>query len=146
MRLTPKTEKEIAEAGLLPPGEYDFEVIGAEEQVSKAGNDMVKLSLHVFDANGAPCWVPDYLLDAMPGKLRHAAQAFGLMPDYEQGQMQASDMIGKTGRVKITIQKDKTGQFPDRNSVADYIVPKDGAATSVRNPAPAGNIDDEIPF
>ena len=41
MKVTPKTEKEIAEMGLIPAGTYDFEVKNAEDQVSKAsGNDL----------------------------------------------------------------------------------------------------------
>jgi len=154
MRLNPKTEKELAEAGLLPKGEYDFEIVKSEEAVSKAGNEMIALTLKVYDQNGASTLVNDYLMDKLPLKLRHAAEACGLLEDYERGQLHADDMVGKPGRVKLIVQADKTGQYPDRNSVQDYIVQKGpeggwgpaAGATTASRPREMADIDDEIPF
>ncbi len=36
MQFTPKTEKQLAEESLLPAGVYDFEVLKAEDAVSKS--------------------------------------------------------------------------------------------------------------
>jgi hypothetical protein len=36
------------------------------------------------------------------------------------------DFIGKTGKVSLAVEKDKTRKFPDRNVVRDYVVPKQG--------------------
>ena len=156
MKFQPKTEKEIAESGLLPPGTYDFEISSAEEAVSSAGNDMIKLTLHVYEDSGARRTLFDYLLGALPHKLRHAAEVCGLLNDYENGTLDAGDFEQKTGRIKVGIQKDKNGQYPDRNSVLDYIMPnKDARSGSAPMPqprsrqnvrTPAGDIDDEIPF
>jgi hypothetical protein len=33
------------------------------------------------------------------------------------GSLDAIDFVGKTGLAKIGIQKDKTGQYPDKNSI-----------------------------
>lgn len=152
MKFTPKSEQEIQSDGLLPPGIYDFEVLKAEDTISKAsGADMVKLQLHVFDTDGQPRTVFDYLLESVAYKLRHAAEVCDLLDDYENGQLDAEDFIGKTGKCKIAIQKDKSGQFPDRNGVSDYIVgaPRQSAPVQQRRPAMAGadhDPDDEIPF
>lgn len=156
MRTTPKSEKEIAEEGLWKPGICDFEVLEAEDTVSKnSGAEMIKLRVKIFNEDGESQTVFDYLLDSMPGKLRHAAAAFGVLADYERGSFDAFSCIGKVGKCKVSIQKDKTGQFPDKNGIADYIVPApetDGPrstarpAAPARQKAPAGDIDDEIPF
>lgn len=139
MQYQPKTEKEIAEANLLPVGVYNFDIIEAEDKVSKQGNEMIVLKLQVFDANGAHRFVDDYLLEAIPHKLRHIACAMGMEEKYNSGKLLASDFTGKSGQVKLRIQKDKDGVYADKNVVGDYIVPKAGAA--VEPP-----IDDTIPF
>jgi hypothetical protein len=48
MRFEPKTEAELARAALIKPGEYDFEVVNATEEISKSGNEMIKLRLKIF--------------------------------------------------------------------------------------------------
>lgn len=153
MRTTPKTEKEIAEAGLWKPGVCDFEVMEAEDTFSKAsGADMIKLKVKIFNEEGESQICFDYLLDAMPAKLRHAAAAFGLLDAYESGGFEAIDCVGKVGKCKVAVQKDKSGQFPDKNGIADYIVPErqERAAaprrTAARQPAMVGDLDDTIPF
>ena len=151
MKFAPKTEKEVAEEGLLPKGEYSFEVMSAEDKVSKAsGNEMIALKLHVFDDQGEPRIIFDYLLESMARKLRHAAEACGLLTEYESGGLDALDFVGKTGLVKIGIQQDKTGQYPDKNTVTDYV--RRGSQQPTASKVPPGllgegkPLDDEIPF
>jgi hypothetical protein len=154
VRFTPKTEKELAEDGLWEPGIYDFEILGAEEATSKAGNDMIKLRVKIFNQSGGSQIVFDYLMEAVAYKLRHAAEACGLLKQYEGGTLEAYDFEGKSGQAKVSIQKDKTGQYPDKNGIADYLpAPQQAApqrgATSQRRPAPATagrDLDDDIPF
>ena len=147
MNFTPKTEKEIEEANLLPPGTYDFEVVDAADKTSKAGNEMIELNLRVFDADGGHRFVRDYLLESIPHKLRHVAYACGLGESYEAGSLAAHDFLDRAGRVKLVIKKDKTGQYSDQNSVKDYVLPEDATHPYQRPPATqAAEIDDEIPF
>ena len=152
MRFAPKSENELASANLWGPGEYDFEVNAAEEATSAKGNDMVKLTVWVFNHEGQRRTVFDYLVDTEGGayKIRHFAEATGLLPQYERGELLADDMAGRTGRCKLTVQKDKSGQYPDKNGIGDYLKPKAGArplsAPAQRKPVPAGDIDDDIPF
>lgn len=151
MKFQPKTEKEIAEEGLLPAGEYPFEISQAEETVSKAGNEMIKLLVRVFREDGTFVLVNDYLLEAIAYKLLHICKATGLENAYNAGELKAEDFVGKTGMLKLKIRKDETGNYPDQNNIADYIVPKDGVAEIVpkgsNKAAEAGEIlDDEIPF
>lgn len=152
MRFEPKTEREVAEAGLLAPGEYDCECIEGVDDVSKAGNDMIKLRLRVFDADGGTRLITDYLMEKVAYKLRHACFAFGLGEQYEAGRLEGADFTGRSARVKVAIRKDKTGQYPDQNSIADYLVdeaaPNRAAAPArqAASPRQMADLDDEIPF
>ena len=152
MKFTPKSDKELAEERLLPEGEYPFEISGGENTISKSGNDMIKLTVRVFKDDGTFNLVDDYLLEAILYKVSHACKACGLQDKYESGQLSGEDFIGKTGMLKLGIQKDKDGNYPDRNTIKDYIVPKDGDAPV----APKGSVaadkakptveEDDIPF
>lgn len=151
MRFSPMSDEEIKKEDAkrlpLPPGVYDCEVIKAEDAISKAGNDMIAVTLHVYGEDGSPRTVRDWLLSAAAGKLKRAAGTFGLASSYDAGTLDASDFRGRPGKVKVRIESDETGRFPDKNVVSDYVVP-DGAATdrpAPRKRVPAG-IDDEIPF
>lgn len=160
MRFTPKSADEIAEAGLLPDGDYDYEVISATDEISKSsGNEMIVLNLKVFDANGGSRTVRDYLVASEGGirKVRAFAVSCGRLTDYDAGLMEAADLQGSAGRCKIG--RDQNEGYEPKNRVAYYLDPakqRSGgiAAPVVRRSAPArqpvpvggGDIDDEIPF
>lgn len=130
MKVQPKTEQQIAASGLIPPGVYPFEIFEAEEMQSKAGNDMIRLHLTVF-VNGSSRRLYDYLLQSMERKLRNVAKELGLLSQYEAGELQAEYFAGKSGYCKVGIQKDKTGEWPDRNTVLDYVADPVGNASNV---------------
>jgi hypothetical protein len=135
MKVTPKTEKEIAESNLWQPAEYGFEILDATDEVSKSsGAEMIKMKVAVYNGEGEQRIVFDYLLDSMAHKVRHAADCCGLLDKYEAGTLMADDFKGKNGYLKLRIQKDKTGAYPDKNVIADYVVGKSADA-------PAANVN-----
>ena len=148
MRVQPRTEKEIAEANLWPAGVYNFEIIEADEAASKKGNDMIAMRVRLFREDGTTQTVNDYLVDTLSTayKVRHCAAASGLIVQYEKGELLARDMIGKTGRCKVSVQKDTSGQYPDKNSITDYVKAPEGLAGRVNTAPPPNDLDDEIPF
>lgn len=144
----------------LKPGDYDFSVYEAEDTVSAAGNEMLKLTIHILLGDGKHRTVFDYILASESGawKARHFAESVRMLNEYEQGNLDPDFMIGRAGRLKLKI-KPASGQYAAGNQVADYLPPSDGrAAAPQRTPAinrapapsrekvPAGDIDDEIPF
>lgn len=156
MKFSPKTEKEVAEAGLFAPGTYGFQVVKSEDKLSKNGNEMIQLYLRVFNSEGGFVMVTDYLMEALAYKLRHCAAACGLIEKYEAGELAAADFEDATGHLKLKIEKDKTGQYPDKNAVQDYVAdapaPKITAHNEakgnayVNDPAKQGPINDDIPW
>ncbi len=148
MHFIPKSEKEIAETNLWPVGEYHFEIAKAENTVSKAsGNEMIKLTMNVVNDEAKSRIIYDYLLVSMEFKLRHCAVACGLLTKYEQGILDSSDFEGKTGILKLSIQKDTTGNYSDRNQVVDYIVENTEKKAPTKQEEPVENsLDDEVPY
>lgn len=123
MKFKPKSEKELAEANLWPVGEYAFEILEAEEAQDKSGNDMLKLKVKVFKDGGGSQNIFDYVSgEWMEYKLRHLADVCGQLDQYESGELEAYTLVGKTGYCKVNVSKDKTGQYPDKNGIADYLV------------------------
>lgn len=161
MKFAPKTEKEIAEMNLWQPGEYGFEIIeeatlGSNhyqtcDKISQSQNEMIQLVVKVYNPEGHYRIVIDYLLEKMAEKLRNAAICCGLADKYEAGNFSASDFVGKSGMLKLKIDRDKTGQYSDKNAIANYVVP-DGDMNKYTPPKghPVNDTapieDDEIPF
>lgn len=142
MKFNPKTEKEVNQGNLWDKGTYAFEILEASDEVSKSGKDMIKLKVRVFKDSGKSQNIFDYLLgDTMEYKLRHAADVCGLLDDYETGELSAYNFIGKTGKVKIGVSIDKTGAYPDRNNIIDYVVDVKRLATLSEAIG-----DDDVPF
>lgn len=146
MKFQPKSEKELAEANLWPKGDYSFEILESEDATDKNGNDMLKLKVKVFKDNGASQNIFDYVSGTwMEYKLRHLAEAAGKLVDYEGGELNAYDLVGKTGWCKVGVSVDKSGQYPDKNGINDYY--PDGKPTGDKtSKKPAVDEDDEIPF
>ena len=157
MQFNSRSREELARESLTPPGEYDFEIISAEETTSKKGNEMIKLKLRVFVENGE-IHVYDYLVAGMEYKLANFCDAIWRSDDYDDGEINADNLVGCAGKLKLVIeeaQKDKdTGEvkWPAKNAVKTYIAGKKGqekmAERRVKT-APTAAVktdDEEIPF
>ena len=154
MRFKSMSAEEAREANAFEPwpdGEYDFIIDAAADTLSRAGDDMLKLTLHVFNRAGAKRTVFDYILgtDSWQWKLRHLSEAIGMVADYERGELIPHKLVGKPGRVKLRTNPAKDG-YPASNGVADYLVPAGASRaepTSRQKAMAGGNVDDdEIPF
>lgn len=151
MRFTPKTESELQSMNLIPQGIYDFCVIKAEEQKSKSGNDMIVLTLKVWEDNRER-QITDYLLEAMPHKFRHFNEAVGLLNIYQTGELHANDCLNKKGKVEIIVQQGQAkpdgSRYPNKNSIKDYVVEKQKtiSISPTKEEAKEEIFNDDIPF
>lgn len=155
MKFQPQSEEDIAESNLISPGDYPFEVTKATDKTSKNGNDMVELQINVTDNEDRTRGVFDYLvsIESMAYKIRHFAEAVGMLGNYEQGEMKADDMVGCAGKCRIAIQPAKDG-YAAKNVVKDYLK-RESAVVSAKNidskkavvkKAIDDDFDDSIPF
>lgn len=138
MKFNPKSEEEVKNLGLLEKGNYAFLVKNATEQVSKQGNQMIKLTLIVWGEDGREHKIFDYLMESMEFKLHHFCYSIGLGEMSEKGEFDCEKVIQKQGECKIYIKEDKTGEYLPKNSIADYIIPSDKKEKNFK--------DDELPF
>jgi hypothetical protein len=150
MKFTPKSEEEISAANLVAAGDYDFEVADAKEETSKGGNDMVKLKLNIEGEEGRRHVVFDYLVgtEASMFKVRGFAETTGMLPQYDRGDMDPSEMIGRTGRATIAID-DKNKAYAPKNVVRAYLkadAKTNGSAAMPPRASSRHPIDDDIPF
>ena len=147
MKYTPKSEEQLAEEALLPDGTYDFTIIDTDDKPSKKGNDMITLKLQVFGNDGAQQHIFDYIAIGNhfgERKLRHAANACGLLKQYNSGSLEAKDFQDTSGKILLKQQKGKT-DFPlPKNIVSDYLQREEGDVV-VHKPA-REIVDDNIPF
>jgi hypothetical protein len=148
MQVTPYSEKQIAEMNLWPKGEYPFSIVAAEQKTSKKGNEMIVLSVQIFNAEGRVRTLNDYLLDMpeMAHKLRHAAVVCGLEDKYNAGTLEPFDFVDKTGVAKVGIQKSKDEQYADKNVINDYLAADASKPVPVPQQSAAAELNDEIPF
>jgi hypothetical protein len=139
MRITPiSAEKANEGGGFTPwkPGDYPFEIHDAADDVSKAsGREQLKLTLYVFDPDGNRRTVFDYIGadEKSAWKARHLAEAVGVVQQYEAGELDPFDLVGKTGDLKLRV-KPAQGDYPANNAVQDYIA-KNGEAKASPRPA-----------
>lgn len=112
---------------LIEPGDYDFEVEAAEPKRSSSGNDMIALTLKVWDGDGMERKVWDYLVDTDKAewKTRHFCRSTNMMNAYESGELSADMLIGAAGKCRVNVQKGKPnpagGMYSDKNVVRDYL-------------------------
>lgn len=142
MEFQPKEEKDLKNFDLLPDNSiYDFDVLKAIEKKSKQGNDMIEINIGLYVTESIGPRIFDYLLPSMEAKLRHFCDTVGLLREYESGRLNAEMCDGRSGKVKIGIQKGKPkpgtdGNYPDKNVVKDYVC---------RPAKPLGNRSEPIP-
>lgn len=154
------SDQEIQEMNLVGEGSYQFEVMGIQDTdangnalKSQAGNLMIKLTLKFWDGNGRERLVYDYLVSmaSMVYKIKHFCESVGL--NYDAGQFNPRECIGRGGVLQIIIQKgkkkpDSNEFYPDKNAVKDYIKSETHTEGQPNKKAKSDEPfhDDDIPF
>jgi hypothetical protein len=146
MNFEPMPKEEMLQIGLMPKGRYLFVVKAATEKMSKSGNPQIEVLLTVYDERGREHLLYDYLspIPALEFKLRHFCYAIGLGKMSEEGKFDTSIVNGKQGECHIYIREDKTGRYPPKNAIRDYVIDLDLRATVINENNNLPN--DPIPF
>lgn len=146
---------------LVKEGIYDAVITASQDTCSaNSGNPMMDMTVTIYDENGKPHDVRDFLVftKAMMWKVVHFADSAGITKEYEAGQLCSEVAIGKRVQVKITVEEgseipqDKLkgkplgSKYPDKNKVEDYIKKSDQGATAAPSENPAPFTDDDIAF
>ena len=86
---------------------------------------MIELKIRLSDGNGLSRVIWDYLVSSMQEKLRHACEVCGVLNKYMSGSVSSGDFRGKRGKLRLGVEKDKTGVYAPKNLVRDYVASKD---------------------
>jgi len=128
----------------VEPGEYEVEVVNAEETVSQKGSDMIELKLRV-QPSGATLFDHLVFMETAFWKIDafRAATGENVTPDQDV-EIRGDDLIGRTGRARLIVEEFNGRK---RNKVAAWLAPKPAnAALTSANPNPKPKDDDNIPF
>jgi hypothetical protein len=146
-----KFDPKDAEFPVLPEGDYDALVKDAEDKQSKAGNDMIKLTVQVY--HGSEKYSFDtYLASAFAAKA--FCEATGLQDLFAAGELTPAYCIGKAIRVTMkheTYQGEKRSKIDKikaRPGVVHERVQPTGKPSDALDfaPAAAPATKDEIPW
>ena len=137
---------------VLPKGEYECEIVGAVETVSKKGNDMIKLVLCLYGNEGEQVRVYDYITnpDGL-WKLKSICRCCDMKFD---GIMNEQLLVGKRMNVLVRVDPERTVEgktYSERNSIVKYVSGLGSQTTEPDPPVEADDKDvkpapDDIPF
>ena len=146
----PKEAK--SEYAVLPNGEYECEIVGAVNTVSKAGNDMIKLVLCVYGNEGEQVRMYDYIVSPSTlWKLKSICRCCEIEFD---GILDEQLLIGRRMRVltKVDPERNVDGKtYSERNSIAKYVSGIGNQSTVTDPPVVTDDKDvqplpDDVPF
>jgi|2_EtaG_2_1085320.scaffolds.fasta_scaffold71508_3 hypothetical protein len=119
---------------LLKPGKAQFEIIEADEGVTKKGDPKISLKIHLWDSNNDTCLTFENLTSAMNWKIKHLMESIGRGDKFQNGTDDFFTWIGKKGECEIYVEKSE--QYGDRVKIKDYI----------KSEKEDKFIDDDVPF
>lgn len=144
---------------LIKEGIYEGVVTASQDTKSSSGNDMMDVTITVYDENGKPHDIRDFLVftRTMMWKVIHFCDSAGLLKEYEEGKLCSQVAINKRVVVKVSIEEGKEipshklndrpegSRYPNKNKIDGYI--KKEAQTTVSNNETKNNLmDDDLPF
>lgn len=158
MKYSYKTPQELeSERPMLSEGEADFEIVKAEDAISKSsGNEMIKLSVKVWDSEGQTAIIFDYLVSTVPFKIKQVCESVGRPEWYAANyDLNPGDLIGQSGKCVLKNEKNQDPQYPDRLKIASYLKGSASEAATINKPVSTANteppqsssdFDDDIPW
>ena len=142
-----------SEYAVLSNGEYECQVVGAIETVSKtSGNDMIKLVLCVYGNDGEQVRVYDYIVSPNTlWKLKSICQCCDINFD---GILDEQLLVGKRMNVLVKVEPERKVDgktYSERNSIVKYVSGIGNQSTENDPPVVTDDKDvkplsDDIPF
>lgn len=155
-----KEDADKARFSLMPKGKYPAVISRVEASISKSGNHMLVIDASVYDANGLPTDVRDYLvmMNSMMWKFINCCEAAGLLKEYEDKTFKPEMLLNKNVIVDIDIDQGKEiphdklngkpegSKYPSKNVIANYHVSDEASKVPAKNWTEDVPFSDDIPF
>ena len=109
---------------LVPPGDYRVRIENAEEQTSKSGYPMIKLTLKVSGYNGN-IWHYMVFMNDSPERIRMTNDNLGRIFDsfgIQQGDLNLEHWKGRVGAAAIKNEPDNKGNM---RAAVNYFIPRE---------------------
>lgn len=120
-------------------GICSFLILNAEETKSKAGNQMIKLTVEITDKEGRYCIVFDYLVANAQWKIKNLCESIGEIETYESGEISADMLKNKYSECEVITEEDPSNQYPPKLKIKKYLKRDEDKSADAE-------IDDDIPF
>lgn len=144
---------------LMKEGIYEGVITSSQDTRSSTGNPMMDVTVTVYDENGKPHDVRDFLVftKTMMWKVIHFCDSAGLLKEYEAGKLCSQVAIDKRVMVKVAVEEgseipqDKLkgkplgSKYPDKNKIGEYIKRSEQGAQVPNGDNPPPFVDDDIP-
>src|SRR5437879_296946 len=119
-----------ARPDFVQPGDYEVEVVNAEETVSQKGHDMIELKLRA-EPGGAVFFDHLVFTESSFWKIDAFRAAIGerVTPDQEV-EIHGDDLIGRKGRARLVVEEFNGRK---RNKIGAWLLP---AQAADKKPAP----------
>lgn len=129
---------------LMKEGEYDFLVKDAKAHINqKNGNQSIKLSVQVYNADGSSRIIDCYLSVNYKKLFAHFFSAVGLEDACKSGAITPEICINKSGRCLIGVDAQEGSKFDPKNVILDFVK---ASPSQQRSQEIDPNFDDNIPF
>ena len=104
----------------LPAGEYEAEIVNAENKVSKSsGKPMIELQMNCHATDGNTVRVFDYIVNPSSlWKLKSICRCCGM--DFNEGKIDEQLLVGRRMSVKLKVRP-ATDKYSEKNEVFAYL-------------------------
>ncbi len=118
MKYTVINEQGSCTKNILPQGEHIFEIVRAEDLISKNNNAMLKLTLKV-EVNKEKFWIYDYLSEKIPWRIKNFMDAINMSQNYSLGEIVPEDCLGEKGKIKVV--QEYSEEYGIQSVISYYI-------------------------
>jgi len=154
MLVKPKTDEQIeaeknerlAAFQPWPAGTVcDYEIKEATEATSKNGNDMIKAHIDCYNDKGEVKAITVYFGDWNDYHFSRICR-----DRYEAGQVDSFDLVGKTGKCVLGIEKgglkDDGTRYADKNNIREFLKPAEPTGKLMTKEQAEAAFEDAVPF
>ncbi|MAG17650.1 MAG: hypothetical protein CMJ21_06225 [Phycisphaerae bacterium] len=110
---------------IVSQGEYEAVIFSAETGKTKKGDPKLVITSKIYGPEGRSPLVTDNIVSPYGiRRLKQLCEATGV--EFNDGEVNPQDFVGKNVKVKVVVEHDDTGKYDDRNGIRAYL-PDDGS-------------------